>query len=96
MKDRLLLLYTPNLDGLDIPTVVKGLPLVIVSKDQIDALDPDVYCSISVSASLAHGEATIELLWNFGDGLRMSSGLTLYCSKTGDTWKVDFGRGWAP
>jgi hypothetical protein len=90
------LLNTSNLEGLEIPTKLSDVPLVIVNQTRIDSVKPETYAIISIGINGLRGNVTITREWNFGGGFWMDSGLTLFCSKVRGAWKIDYGRGWIP
>jgi hypothetical protein len=94
-KTRLIILRTQDLDGLDVPSAVNKIPIVVVNWVEFEKLGSPVYSSIKIEVHGFHGEITIDNYLDLG-GREMSTGLTLYCSKTANVWKVDYGEGWVP
>lgn len=100
----LILLYTPNLNGLRIPPSVRGVPLRVLTQDQIDKeslsrpLDYFYYERIERSNSFtAEVEMTFEWLYQVGViRLDSTSGVTYYCTKKTDQWVIYMAEYWEP
>lgn len=95
-----ILLYTPNLKGLKVPHIVRGVPIHVLTQSQIDEkslsqpVDYYVYERIQEridrsNSFTAEVEMTFE--WQYQVGVfrvDSSSGYTYYCSKKTGQWVI--------
>jgi hypothetical protein len=94
-KTGLNILRTDDIDRLTIPHSVNGVAIHVLDEVPTEKFSP-LYSKISISVRGTKGNVTITLYWDFGGGMVVDSGLTLFCSKTGNVWVIDHSRGWAP
>lgn len=89
------LLESDELEGLTIPDAIDGVPIKVITNEEIDVKSQPLYSTIVINVHGSRGDVTISHSWSFGE-VTMDSGLTLYCSRKNNVWSVDYGRGWVP
>ena len=107
-KNGIILLSTPSLRGLNIPSVVQGVSVRVLTQNKIDELSrvkPLNYVVFErVEKSHAYvGEAEVEVTFFWGyevdakeQSFGLNSGGTYFCSKSSVEWAISGGEFWIP